>query len=238
MPESPSTMTPSMTTILNLLSPGHAATSAELSERGRIGRSTASKTLAALEAKGLARRVSDERPSGVRSPDLWFAATPGEAAQPEPATREAGCDGAEFGTGLAAESEARENDAPRPATEAGTRVPEPEHPSVHVVPQDGDRADPAPTVTAASNGADAATAPQAEPAAPGRLAKGGLRDLVAEHLTAHPDEEFTAPKLSKILKRSSGAISNVFDALVKTGEAEMTSERPRRFRHLAAHPGR
>lgn len=66
-----------------------------------------------------------------------------------------------------------------------------------------------------------------------RLGKGELRALVAAHLKAHPDEEFTASQVGKALKKSSGAVSNNFDALVKIGDAEMTCEKPRRFRYLA-----
>ena len=66
-----------------------------------------------------------------------------------------------------------------------------------------------------------------------RLGKGELRAMVVEHLRAHPDEEFTASQVGKALGKSSGAVSNNFDALVKTGEAEMTCEKPRRFRFLA-----
>jgi predicted transcriptional regulator len=67
-----------------------------------------------------------------------------------------------------------------------------------------------------------------------RLAAGGLRALVVEHLTAHPEEEYTPSNLSKILERSAGAISNCLDTLVGTGIAEQTCEKPRRFRCSAA----
>lgn len=66
-----------------------------------------------------------------------------------------------------------------------------------------------------------------------RLAKGGLRALVAAHLTAYPAQEFTASQVGKALGKSSGAVANCFDALVMAGQAEMTCEKPRRFRHLA-----
>ncbi|WP_084316001.1 MarR family transcriptional regulator [Actinospica robiniae] len=65
-----------------------------------------------------------------------------------------------------------------------------------------------------------------------RLAKGGLRALVVAHLCAHPAEDFTASKLGRVLGKSSGAISNALDTLVKLGQAEMTCEKPRAFRHL------
>ena len=66
-----------------------------------------------------------------------------------------------------------------------------------------------------------------------RLGKGELRAMVFEHLKAHPDEDFTASQVGKALNKSSGAVANNFDALTKTGDAQMTCEKPRKFRYLA-----
>ncbi|WP_242909665.1 MarR family transcriptional regulator [Actinomadura terrae] len=57
-----------------------------------------------------------------------------------------------------------------------------------------------------------------------------LRPLVAEHLNAYPDLEFTPGEIAKVLDRSSGAVANALDTLVGRGEAVLTCERPRRFR--------
>lgn len=70
-------------------------------------------------------------------------------------------------------------------------------------------------------------------AATARLGKGELRTMVFEHLKAHPDEDFTASQVGKALNKSSGAVANNFDALTKTGDAQMTCEKPRKFRFLA-----
>jgi len=62
---------------------------------------------------------------------------------------------------------------------------------------------------------------------------GGLRDKVLAHLAAHPDKEFTPHEIHKVLGHSSGAIANALDTLVKLGEAEVATEKPRRFRRAA-----
>jgi hypothetical protein len=61
---------------------------------------------------------------------------------------------------------------------------------------------------------------------------GGLRDKVLAHLDAHPGE-FTPHEVHKVLSHSSRAIANALETLVKLGEAEVTTEKPRRFRRAA-----
>ena len=62
---------------------------------------------------------------------------------------------------------------------------------------------------------------------------GGLRDKVLAHLDDHPGGEFTPHEIHKVLGNSSGAIANALDTLVKLGEAELATEKPRRFRRAA-----
>jgi len=62
---------------------------------------------------------------------------------------------------------------------------------------------------------------------------GGLRDKVLAHLAAHPDGEFTPHEIHKVLGHSSGAIANALETLVKLGEAEVATEKPRKFRRAA-----
>ena len=62
---------------------------------------------------------------------------------------------------------------------------------------------------------------------------GGLRDKVLAHLNEHPDKEFTPHEIHKVLGHSSGAIANALETLVKLGEAEVATEKPRRFRRAA-----
>jgi len=62
---------------------------------------------------------------------------------------------------------------------------------------------------------------------------GGLRDKVLAHLDEHPDKEFTPHEIHKVLDHSSGAIANALETLVKLGDAEVATEKPRRFRRAA-----
>jgi hypothetical protein len=267
MPETnTSAMPPSMTTMLHILSSDHGASVVELAERGRLGRSTAAKVLTALEARGLARRQSAE-PASKRSPDLWFATTPPASAQAEPANTShtpapenpAVADKAPGSTAATARHGDTHDQVTR-ASEGANDAVEPETaPDGEVEPDTtntaarADTTDDQSSVTltadaapatdnpaSAGGNAPAATAPQRTPAettAPTRLGKGGLRALVVDYLTAHPGEEMTAPKIGKSLGRSSGAVANALDTLVKNGQAELTGEKPRTFRHRAAQSG-
>jgi hypothetical protein len=69
---------------------------------------------------------------------------------------------------------------------------------------------------------------------------GTLREKVLAHLDAHPDGQFTPHEIHKVINHSSGAIANALDTLVKLGDAELATEKPRRFRRAAqpaAAPG-
>ena len=75
------------------------------------------------------------------------------------------------------------------------------------------------TVKAAAGGKKA---PAAQP--------GGLREKVLAHLRANPGSSFTPHEIHKVNGHSSGAIANALDTLVKHGDAELATEKPRRFR--------
>jgi hypothetical protein len=62
---------------------------------------------------------------------------------------------------------------------------------------------------------------------------GGLRGKVLAHLDANPGKEFTPHEIHKVIDHSSGAIANALDTLVKLGDAEVATEKPRRFRRAA-----
>jgi hypothetical protein len=286
-----------MTAVLDALSADSGASVTELSGRAKLGRSTTSRMLTALEGMGLARRERPDRSTDHSSPDLWFTATEGQAdpatrndapadreqepdAQPSDTAPDAKCD----------DPQPTENEETEPANTLDDEDPgQPNPPHNQTEPEaatggetldgqiepDGNPSDPELTADAEPGAAAAATDPASEqqsqaqpaadggaepdapgtpetgsgteaagtghgsPAAPGetgttvRLGKGELRALVVEHLRAHPNEEFTASQIGKALNKSSGAVANNFDVLVKTGEAEMTCEKPRRFRYLA-----
>jgi hypothetical protein len=60
-----------------------------------------------------------------------------------------------------------------------------------------------------------------------------LRDLVAAHLSGHPDTDFTPHQIGRGLGRSSGAVANAMDKLTAFGQAQLISDKPRRYRHQA-----
>jgi DNA-binding MarR family transcriptional regulator len=76
------------------------------------------------------------------------------------------------------------------------------------------------TTTARAAGNGARTAPRP------------LRPSVAAHLAAHLGKDFTPGEIAKVLGRSSGAVANALDSLVKQGEAELTCEHPNRYRAI------
>ncbi|MFE3551325.1 hypothetical protein ACFXN2_21935 [Streptomyces kronopolitis] len=53
--------------------------------------------------------------------------------------------------------------------------------------------------------------------------------MVIDHLHAHPEEAFTATRISRIIEKSSGAMANAPDKLVSQGIAEQVNDRPRTF---------
>jgi aspartate/methionine/tyrosine aminotransferase len=59
---------------------------------------------------------------------------------------------------------------------------------------------------------------------------GGLREKVLAHLRDYPGSSFTPHEIHKVNGHSSGAIANALDTLVKHGDAELATEKPRRFR--------
>ncbi|MER5302225.1 helix-turn-helix domain-containing protein [Streptomyces lasiicapitis] len=90
--------------------------------------------------------------------------------------------------------------------------------------------EPAPD-TADAPAAEAPAAKARPAAAPARrLARGGLRQMVYEHLDAHPGQEFTAPRLAKTLGRSAGAVANALVKLTDQGQADLVGESPRAYR--------
>jgi hypothetical protein len=68
----------------------------------------------------------------------------------------------------------------------------------------------------------------------GAARPGQLRDLVAGHLAAYPDAEFTPHAVGRVLGRSSGAVANALDRLTALGQAQLTSEHPRRYKAFRA----
>jgi hypothetical protein len=60
---------------------------------------------------------------------------------------------------------------------------------------------------------------------------GEVRGLVAAHLAAYPAADFGPHAIGQVLSRSSGAVANALDRLTALGQAQPTSEAPRRYRY-------
>ncbi|MFJ1837926.1 helix-turn-helix domain-containing protein [Streptomyces sp. NPDC088175] len=97
-------------------------------------------------------------------------------------------------------------------------------------PQAASEAPAAPEADTAAPEADTAAPEADEPSTSTRLARGGLRQMVYEHLDAHPGDEVTAPRLAKALGRSAGAVANALVKLTEQGQADLVGESPRRYR--------
>jgi hypothetical protein len=62
------------------------------------------------------------------------------------------------------------------------------------------------------------------------LGTGQLRQMVHDHMAAHPGVPFSPYEVARVLGgRSSGAVANAMDRLVGDGHAVMVSESPRRY---------
>ncbi|KAF4408922.1 MarR family transcriptional regulator [Streptomyces lycii] len=115
-----------------------------------------------------------------------------------------------------AQTDGKDNDASTPLLHAGKTT---EENSAPVAASTENRAAPTGVIT--------------PPGEKKRLAPGALRQMVIEHLAAHPGEAFTATKISRVIEKSSGAIANALEKLVNQGIAEQVSDKPRTFRRTS-----
>ncbi|MDI5973721.1 hypothetical protein POF50_031020 [Streptomyces sp. SL13] len=222
------------------LSGPDGATSADLAGSAGVGRSTAGKALATLEKAGLAIRTPGSRNGSVRTPDLWRAAPAPEQAAPAAHPEQPGTEPRQPAAPL-------DNNATAPSDQPAAQTAEtPDDGATGPVSDDGS----APGTEAPSNTdlddevrpdeVQSAQIIEPHPAPPlngttpsamkTRLAPGCLRDMVAAHLRAHPGEAFTATRISRLIDKSSGAITNALLTLEKQGIATQVTERPRTYR--------
>jgi predicted transcriptional regulator len=114
-------------------------------------------------------------------------------------------------------------------TENGQRIPDRWYPAVtEVIVVELDAAE------LAASAAQALPPADQTPTAQERLRPGQLHTLVLEYLTDHSGTEFTAPALSKVLERSSGAIANALARMARKGAVEQTCTAPKRYQVPAA----
>ncbi|MGP4115021.1 hypothetical protein ACTWP5_29480 [Streptomyces sp. 4N509B] len=174
---------------------------------------TSTDTTAAKETPAPEQRPeTDNTPAGASTHDDESTPEP----EPEPATR------AE--QALVTDTATSETSgASTPDTDIQPPAPPSDASATPQAPASRSQADDVPT----TNETAAPPAPTTTSAA-ARLAPGALRQLVVEHLTAHPEEAFTATAISRVIERSSGAIANALATLTRQGIACQVSDRPRR----------
>ncbi|PJJ04204.1 sugar-specific transcriptional regulator TrmB [Streptomyces sp. 2333.5] len=233
------------------------ATVSELALAAAVGKSTAGRALPLLEQRGLAVRTPGGHNGPCRMPDLWYPAPAHKATSTQdtehaavPVQSEPSADDTTEPANNATEFEGRSPDETAPdtapsdtgntgpciGTESNTAQDDPSQDTEH-----GDGDDTSEDRTHREEDSSSAPTPQENsepltapaPPAPrveGRLAPGALRQMVINHLQAHPGEAFTATRISRVIEKSSGAIANALVTLVKQGIAEQASDRPRTYR--------
>jgi hypothetical protein len=207
--------TPSVEAILDALRQHPDATAAELAEAAGLGRSTASKTLANLEAKGRVSRQRGTSEGGKAAPDRWTLV-------PDPLAGHT--NRAEPGLQAAAEVPV---DEPADATETLGGAPSGEAvPPVAGTPDTG-QAEASVATTRSASDADQ-PAGGASGSGP-RLRPGALRSLVHGWLAERPGQEFTPTRIGKELGHSAGAVGNALATMTDQGEVVQTSQKPRRY---------
>ncbi|KAK1177968.1 hypothetical protein B7755_007280 [Streptomyces sp. NBS 14/10] len=260
----PQQLTGAAATVWDALNTQPGATSVALAQAAGAGRSTTTKALRVLEQMGLARCETSTAGGRGRPVNYWYAVpapdndsnasadtpqepSPQSSADPEPAAPHdddaahatqpptCGDDGPGHG----------EDHADEPDTDAEQTGHEPQSGAMEEAERETGAASsltPAPAPTPPVEGTAPPGAPEAaRPTAVSggdkvRLAPGALRQMVIDHLTAHPNEAFTATRISRVIAKSSGAIANALATLARQGIAEQVTERPRTYR-LATAPG-
>jgi MarR family len=203
---------PSVEALLDALRHHPEATAAELAEAAGIGRSTAGKTLASLEARGRVSRQRGTPEGGKATPDRWTLTLDPRADHPDPA-----------GPQPAAEVHVDESaDTTQSPAEALSAEAEP--PTVGL-PDTGE----AEATVDATPDATKPTGKDKDSGSGPRLRPGALRDLVHTWLAERPGQEFTPTRIGKELGRSAGAVGNALATMTDQGEVVQTSSKPRRY---------
>lgn len=250
------TSTPTAEKLRPVLAANPASTTGELAKLAGVGHSTAGKVLAAWEADGTVTRGARAR-LGNRVPAALWTLT--SQATPEPATEPAPAAEPEPATPVEPAPTTRHLAVVRdvPAVETLPEVDEHQPTPAEDQPTDRIRAahqDPAtpprPGMVALTCGQCSAHVVWANPPAPsapvrcaacadpaaapvvpeGKLAKGGLRAIVAAWLAANPSTEITPARLGRELDRSAGAVHNALETLCARGGAVRTSDKPKTYR--------
>ncbi|MFI6578052.1 winged helix-turn-helix domain-containing protein [Nocardiopsis sp. NPDC050513] len=193
----------------------------ELADAVGMGRSTITKHLNDLEKEGAATRIPGGRDGRRRLPDHWTMVTTGADLTPEAKT-EGAPQATDTGPDEVDTCEAPAASTHRAAAQAEMPVStSPQRPAV------------APVATHRLDGGGAGAVNPVS--GMNRLAPGELKLMVQAILDSDPNQEFGATQISHLLRgRSIGAIQNNLARLVAEGAAELTRERPRRYRTTKA----
>jgi hypothetical protein len=240
-------------------------TSTTLATTAAIGRSTAGKTLTTLEKQGLAYRKPGNKTGNRRPADLWYpATTPADhttsrqdgqhpdhnqannptddtAPAPQASAPAANSNITVNDEKTTASSEPQTPDLPTdtPDTTGDTAADTPADDSTTATePPPAGPANDTEQTTNDTTLADSTSIAPAAVAASGsktRLASGALRQMVLDHLTAHPDQAFTSARISRAVERSSGAIANALVKLHRQSLIEQVTERPLTYRITPQH---
>ncbi|EXU61732.1 hypothetical protein Z951_45595 [Streptomyces sp. PRh5] len=226
-------------------------TSTTLAQAAGTGQSTTTKALRHFEQTGLAHRESAVPDGSGRPVNYWY---PTPTPTPDTSTSPDTTDEPPTADNDSHEQPTNHHDHPAPtaespapednASEHGDADDDGEQDSASEPSQEVENDD-APTPTPASEPSrgeavsEDAKTEETQPAVSQsgyrtRLAPGALRQMVIGHLTAHPDEAFTATRISRIIEKSSGAIANALVTLTKQGITEQVTERPRTYRITTA----
>ena len=232
----------------------HETTVVALTATAGVSKSMVAKTLTLLESVGAAQRTIRETYDGAREADLW---SPGSGLGTLLFTAAAAENGYGHAETLLAADETAASRTPtgdrhdmlKPAAQPSGEVgrTEDDDPSSEIVGADiSDEGtglpDDAKIVTVTETGIrdqpeTGGSAPDGHSTA-GRLAPGGLAEMVAAALAAHPHIDYSPMMLSHLLGgRSSGAISNVLEKMRATGAAIRTCDKPKRYRHADVPAG-
>lgn len=209
----PMPLTTGQLNVLQRLSTDQPATAAHLAGTAKLGRSTVTKALAALESAGLARRERGARDGSRSEPDRWFATAasvptpPADCPDPEAQVARS-----PQSTGTERKPTAEQTHAEGPASSTRATGTKAEPPQVTREPQ-----------------AQAAAAPGP------RLAKGALRAMVEQHLRTNPERAWTPGAIAKAISRSAGAVTNACEKLLLDGAMEgglhTWEDKPRRYQY-------
>ncbi|UGQ13599.1 hypothetical protein LO772_08355 [Yinghuangia sp. ASG 101] len=211
-------------------------TAAHIAETAHVARSTVSKILAHHAKTGTARREVGGFVGRSRQPDRWHPVTTSHEAT-SPATEATAVDGSEPAAAHTPDGTGPQNGPAAEADSAPDAGPAaPAAPDTHTGPDGADSGpDTAPVAPAVPVPAGPDTGPAPGPGALARLGPGALRGMVFDHLSTRPGQEFTPGQIGRALGgRSSGAVANACDKLTADGLVELTCDKPRRFRAVAA----